>query len=426
MTDSTGRYPLWELLSPPSTWGAPERTALRAEGTRVLYADGAWRLCATSGLWNVNLGYHNRRIVEAITDALGETAYFTLFRGTHRWAVEAAETLVRLAGAEAFGRVAFATSGGAANDLVMKVARQYWALRRQFRRRVVVGLTGSYHGLTYGSHALTGMSLAQSYYSVDTSLVRHVAHDDPAELKELLEREGDTIAAVVVEPVLGTGARTVPDAMLRALQELRRRHGFLLVADEVATGFGRTGPYFASARWEGAPDMLVMSKALTNGTCAAAAVLVSHEICAAFERGDAVLTHGETQAGSPATCAAILATVAEMERLQAVRRGTEVAARLDALLGGLAAIPIVAGSDGAGCFRAVRLAQDGEQLSDRTVADIVERVRGAGVVVSAGPSCLQLAPALIYSDEDVEQLSAVLHTVLAEVADERSAAVVAR
>jgi adenosylmethionine-8-amino-7-oxononanoate aminotransferase len=393
---------------------------VRAKGTRVLYADDRWRLCATSGLWNVNLGYNNRRIVDAITASLGETAYFSLFRGAHRSAVEAARALVELGGAQQFGRVAFATSGGAANDMVMKMARQYWSLARQFRRRIVVSFTGSYHGLTYGSHGLTGMQLGQSFYSVDQSLIRHVRHDDPQELADLLAREGDQVAAVVVEPVLGTGAYPVPGPMIEALQELRQQHGFLLVADEVATGFGRTGPYFASSAWSAPPDIMLVSKGLTNGTCAAAAVLVSHDICAAFERRDAMLTHGETQAGAPSTCAAILATVGEMQRLDALRRGAVVAAGLDEILAKLSAIPVVSGGGGAGCFRAVRLAHDGQALSDAAVAGVVERIRQAGVVVSAGPGCVQLSPALVYADEDLQELGEVLHSVLGQVADDLS------
>lgn len=425
-TTDTRHYPLWELLSPPSSWGAPERTAVRAEGTRVLYADGRWRLCATSGLWNVNLGYGNRRIADAIAASLYETAYFTLFRSAHSGAVKAAGALVELAGPEQFRRVAFTTSGGSANDMVMKIARQYWALSRQFRRRVIVGFTDSYHGLMFGSHALSGMRLAQSYYGVDQSQIRHVPHDDPGALAELLEREGADVAAVVLEPVLGTGAFAVPDAMLEALEELRRQYGFLLVADEVATGFGRTGPYFASSRWPAPPDIMLMSKGLTNGTCSVAAVLVSHAICAAFERHDALLTHGETQAGTPATCAAILATIEEMDRLDALHNGAAVSARLDGVLADLAEIPLVAGGGGAGCFRAVRLLCDGQPLSDAAIAGLVERVRAAGVVVSAGPSCLQLAPALVYRDEDVEELAHVLREVLGEVGAELCDAAVTR
>lgn len=417
MGDDAARYPLWELLSAPSTFGRDTVTAIRAEGTRVLFADGIWRLCATSGLWNTNLGYGNPRIADAVHRALLEASYLTLFRGGHDLAVKASRAVLDISGPSHFGKVAFTTSGGSANDFVMKLARQYWALHRQYQRRVVVGLKGSYHGLTYGSHGLTGMSLAQSYYSVDQRLVRHVSHDDVAELAELLAEEGDRVAAVIVEPVLGTGAFPLSPSTVKALCDLREQYGFLLVADEVATGFGRTGPYFASQDWPSRPDVMIASKGLTNGTCAAAAVVVSHQICEVFERFDAALIHAETQAGTPPTCAAILATIDEMERLEALRSGIDVADRLDAMIAELTGHPLVAEGGGAGCFRALRLELDGVPLSPQAVALVADEVRRAGAVVSTGPGCVQLAPALIYGRGDSEQLELSLLSGLDRAAE---------
>ena len=201
---------------------------------------------------------------------------------------------------------------------MMELVRHYQALRGEDSRDVVVGLRNSWHGLTYGSFALTGQPLGQDVYRVDRSKVRHVSHEDVAELVELLEREGDKIAAIILEPVLGTGAHPVSDELLEAIEDLRAQYGFLVVADEVATGFGRTGSYFASQNWPFKPDVMITSKGLTNGTCAASAIVVSHDVCEMFERTDAVLFHGETQAGSPISCAAMIATIAEMERLDAV------------------------------------------------------------------------------------------------------------
>ncbi|MCG6495367.1 daptide-type RiPP biosynthesis aminotransferase [Kitasatospora sp. A2-31] len=417
MGNNSGRYPLWELLERPSTFGRREHSAVRAEGTRVLFADGRWRQCATSGLWNVNLGYGNRAVAGAVHTALLETSYFSLFRSGHEPAVAASRALLDVCGPEHFGRVVHSTSGSAANDLTMKLARQYWALHRQFRRRVIVGLKGSYHGLTYGSHGLTGMSLGQSYYGVDQRLIRHVSHEDPTELEELLRAEGEQIAAVVVEPVLGTGALPLPEPMLAALARLRAEYGFLLVADEVATGFGRTGSYFASQNWPEPPDIMLASKGMTNGTCAAAAVVVSHAVCDVFDRHDAALTHAETQAGAPPTCAAILATIEEMERLQALEQAAAVTAALDGLLAELAAHPLVAGDNGLGCFRALRLGVNGDDLPEQAVRQVVEEVREAGALVSAGPSRLQLAPALVYQAADVELLAAALRSGLDRAAE---------
>jgi hypothetical protein len=298
---------------------------------------------------------------------------------------------------------------------MMKLARQYWALQRQFGRRIIVGLKDSYHGLTYGSHGLTGMALAQSYYGVDQRLIRHVSHEDVTELAELLAHEGERVAAVVVEPVLGTGAHPLPDAMIEGLRRYRDEYGFLLVADEVATGFGRTGSYFASENWSVRPDVLVVSKGLTNGTCAASAVVVSHAICDVFECRDATVTHAETQAGSPPTCAAILATIEEMARLDAVERAATVSRWLDELLNELADHPLVAGHRGLGCFRALRLAHDGVELSPEAIQGVADEVRAAGAVVSVGPDCVQLAPPLVYEREDVARLAQALRTAFDRV-----------
>jgi adenosylmethionine-8-amino-7-oxononanoate aminotransferase len=406
------RYPLWELLGVPSSFGRKNTTAVRAEGTRILFSDGAWRLCANSGLWNVNLGYGNRRIADAVHKALLEASYLSTWRGGHELAAEASAALLGVCGPGHFGRVIHSTSGGAANDLTMKLVRHYWALHRQYQRRIVVGLKDSYHGLTYGSHALTGQSLGQSYYGVDRRFIRHVSHESSTELAELLSKEGDHVAAVVVEPVLGTGAHPLSDEMVADLCRLREEYGFLLVADEVATGFGRTGSYFASQNWPGRPDVLLASKGLTNGTCAASAVVVSHRICEAFERHDALLIHAETQAGTPPTCAAILATISEMDRLRALDRAATVSLRLEQLLRELAGHPLVDGGRGVGCFRALRLSRDGVELPPEAVQLVVDEVRAAGALVVAGPGCLQLAPPLIYTQEDVEQLADSLRTGL--------------
>jgi adenosylmethionine-8-amino-7-oxononanoate aminotransferase len=398
--------PLWQLLSPPSLFDQPEARAVGASGVRVRFADGREALCATSGLWNVNIGYGNEAVADGVHRALRDASYLTLFRYSHPWAVEAAATLVELCGADTFGRVLFSTSGSAANDAMMKIVRQYWALRGQPARRVVVGLRDSYHGLTYGASALTGEELGQDLYLVDRRFVRHVGFGDTTELRRLLAGAGRQIGAVVIEPVLGTGAYEVPETFLAELAALRDEHGFLLVADEVATGFGRTGSWFASQAWPVTPDVMVVSKGLTNGTCAGSAVVVSRDVAAAFDDADAVLAHAETNAGTPPTCAAIIATVAEMRRLDVVARAATLGERLGAGLAELVGThPAAVGTHGRGCLRLLRLAwPDGEAFAPLDVAAAVETIRRAGAVVHPGPGGLQFVPPLIYTDDDLAEL----------------------
>ncbi|MEX5636268.1 daptide-type RiPP biosynthesis aminotransferase [Parafrankia sp. FMc2] len=401
-----GSGELWQLLSPPSRFDSPATRVLAADGVRLRFADGVDALCATSGLWNVNIGYGNQAVADSVHRAMLDASYLTLFRRSHPWALEAARTLVELCGADTFGRVLFSTSGSAANDAMMKIVRHYWALRGQPGRRLIVGLRDSYHGLTYGSSALTGEELGQDLYLVDRRFVRHVGHTDPAELRRLVTGAGTHIGAVVVEPVLGTGAHEVADDFLAELAELRERYGFLIVADEVATGFGRTGTWFASQTWPVTPDVMVLSKGLTNGTCAGSAVVVSHGIRAVFDQADAVLAHGETNAGTPPTCAAITATVAQMRRLDVVSRAAVLGDRLGAGLADLAdRHPAAVAHRGRGCFRHLSLARpDGEPYTPDDVAATVEAIRLAGAAVHPGPAGIQLVPPLVYTDGDLAEL----------------------
>ncbi|GAA2226914.1 aspartate aminotransferase family protein [Kitasatospora cystarginea] len=397
---------LWPALLAPSMHGRDDLCAVSAQGVRVRFADGRELLCGSSGLWNTALGYGNEAIADAIARAARDASYLSVFRYENSYARRAAQALVELCGSDHFGRVLFSTSGGAANDLAMKLARQVHAVRGEVQRTVVVGLRTSYHGLTFGGFALSGDDMGQRMYGVDQRLIRHISPNAVDELNALFARQGGQIAAVVVEPVLGNGAVPLDEEFLAELLRLRGEHGFLLVADEVATGFARTGPYFASSRWPEQPDVLIMSKALTNGTCAAAAVAVSRDIDKAFTDADTVFVHAETQAGTSTTCAAILATLAEMRRLDVETLSHHLSARLDVELKSLSdRLPLLTGIDGVGCFRSLRFSTpDGRPLPRQNVADLVAAVRDAGAIVHPGPEGVQLIPALTYTDDDLGEL----------------------
>jgi beta-alanine--pyruvate transaminase len=348
------QLPLWVPLVTQHDFDVASYTAVKADGVHVTFEDGRQRICAKSGLWNTNLGYGNQQIAEAIAKELHAASYLPLFRTSHRKAVEASTALLNLP-AHNFQRVVFSTSGGAANDAAMKLARQYFLLNGQPERRLIVGLSGSYHGLTYGSQALSGDELGQAIYGVDRRNIRHIRFDDDAaELALLMQREGHRIAAVIMEPVLGSGAESVPDAFVEEVIKHRDQHGFLLVADEVATGFGRVSGWFASDAWPQQPDIIVTSKGLTNGTSACAALLIAQRVTQLFDATESVFVHGETQAGTPATCAAILSTIAEMKRLDHRTLNKQVAEGLNKLIEDLQRIPGVGNSTGRGCMRGLK------------------------------------------------------------------------
>ncbi|WNI16180.1 daptide-type RiPP biosynthesis aminotransferase [Actinacidiphila sp. ITFR-21] len=407
---TTGTAPtagaLWPAFLAPADQGRDDLCAVSARGHRVRFADGRELLCGTSGLWNTNLGYGNEAIAQAIAEAAHDASYLHVFRYENTWARRAADALVEAAGPEHYARVLFSTAGGAANDAVMKLVRHYHLLQGGPRRQLVVGLKGSYHGLTYGGFALSGDDLQQQLYGVDQRLVRHVTPNSPAELADLMAREGRRVAAVVVEPVLGAGTLPLTSEYTDALLSLREQYGFLLVADEVATGFGRTGTFLATHRWSAPPDVLLLSKGLTNGTCAASAILTSHAVADAFTRHDSVLVHAETQAGTALTCAAVLATLAETRRLDAVENGRRIAESLTAGLHALAAAhPAATSVTGLGLFQTLHLVQpDGRALTGPEVAALVDAVRREGALVHPAPSGIQLVPALTYTEAELAEL----------------------
>lgn len=401
--------PVWPAMSPVDAPADPGRVAVSAHGHRVQFADGSVRLCATSGLWNVPLGYGHAGVADAVATTLREASYLTLFRAVHRPAQHAADALLDLAGARAYRHVVFSTSGGAANDAVMKLARQFHAERGEPARTIVVGLRGSYHGTMYGSHALSGDALAQGAYALDRRAVRHVDADDPAELSALLRREGSRVAAVVIEPLRGSGAYPVSSAFVEAALDLRDEHGFLLVADEVATGFGRTGPLFASGEWSRTPDLLVLSKALTNGALGAAAILVGPRVSSVFAERRAIFVHGETQAGTPAVAAAILAVTEEFRRSDVLLAVQRVSAGIGRLAEALISDGLALEARGRGAFVAIALAgPGGTRLTPDRVPDAVAAIAAAGAIVHPGVDGIQLIPGYGYDDADFAELDTAI------------------
>lgn len=411
---------VWPSLQPLLASNDKASCVVAASGHRITFANGDDVLCATSGLWNVNLGYGNVVIADAVKGALLECSYSSLFRQWNEPAEKAATALLEVAGANKFSRVIFSTSGSAANDLVMKLVRQTQNIRRLPQKQLIVALRGSYHGLTYGSFSLTGEDLGQRLYGVDQKLIRHIGHNSVDELSQLMSLQGDRIAAVIIEPVLGTGAHPVPHDLIEALFSYRDQYGFLVVADEVATGFGRTGPMFASSEWTQSPDILVSSKGLTNGTCAAAAVLTSGAIADDFTTSGSTFTHGETQAGTPATAAAILATLAEFKRTEALTHAIRVSKKIDSSLKGIkASNDFISEYRGVGCFRAIEvLGMDEKPISGGQIKRLVSSIRREGANVYPGPSGIQIIPSLLYSNEEVDILFAAISAGLQEFTSE--------
>jgi adenosylmethionine-8-amino-7-oxononanoate aminotransferase len=318
-------HPYSSLTSP-----GPVRLVDHAEGVRLHFADGSSAIDAMASWWCMIHGYRNH-VLDAALHAQVDRMSHVMFGGlTHAPAVELAERLVSIT-PEPLQHVFFCDSGSVSVEVAVKLALQYQVARgRSGRRRRTRLLTvrGGYHGDTFtpmsvcdpvtGMHSLFAGALTEQVFAPRPPAGFDRPDDDPelaawaAGTQELAERHADEIAAIVVEPVLqgAGGMYAYSPWCLRFLRRLADEHGFLLILDEIATGFGRTGALFACEHAGVAPDVMCVGKALTGGYLSMAAVLCTTEVAHAVSDGPGgALMHGPTFMANPLACAVSLASI---------------------------------------------------------------------------------------------------------------------
>ena len=299
----------------------------RAEGCHLIDTEGRRFLDGLAGLWCVNVGYRRREIIDAVYHQMQRLPYYcSFFNTTNEPAIRLAERLGKLAP----GRLRysqFSNSGSEANETALKMIRGWNKLRGRPSKTKILSRTFSYHGVTLATASLTGLTSCSAPFDLPLPGFIHVPgpHHYGAntglspeaygqwcveETARIIEAEGaDTIAAMFVEPVQGAGGVIVPPAgYLRALRNLCREKDILFVADEVITGFGRLGDWFASHLWELDPDLMTLAKGITSGYLPLGATMVSEEIGKDLIRGG-YFAHGFTYSGHPTSTAAALANL---------------------------------------------------------------------------------------------------------------------
>ncbi len=431
---AAGPSPLWLPMTSMSMFERGGTTLVAGEGVRVQDDRGNWYLSATSGLWNVSCGWNHPAIVDAVSEQLRRFSYGTLFRFDHDVARDLASRLVDITPGH-LDRVYFSTSGSAANETAVKVLRRYRSIIGEPERRLVVSFDAhSWHGTGIGSMALTGEDLDQEAYGVDRRWNRLLPFPDvyaaerglgPDErtcreaLAELERTEGHLVAAVIVEPILCSGGVLVPpDGFLEEVAAAAARMGAHLIVDEVATGFGRTGRMFASELTGVRPDVLTLSKGINSGYLPLAATLFPAEVQRAYEEAGSYLSHGETQSGNPAACAAGLATLEVMEKENLVERSARAGERLRRHLDGLLELDIVGDVRGEGLALAVELVRDPETrapLNPMQMAMVSHLCQRNGLLVHLSRRCLMLFPPLVVTDAEVDEIATRLTGALKAV-----------
>ncbi len=380
------------------TYAEAPATFVAGEGSWLVDADGRRYLDFICGLAVTSLGHSHPAVADAVA-----TPARTLSHGANLYgnelAPEVAATIDRLVGGgevRAGGQVFFCNSGAEANECALKLARR-WAGPG---RHVVLSTWGSFHGRTLATLTATGQPAKHGPFEPLPTGFVHVPYDDLAALEGALG--APDVAGVLVEPIQGEGGVVTPSSdYLAGVRALCTAHDALLMVDEIQTGLGRTGRWFAFQGRDLQPDVVTMAKALGNGM-PVGACWARGEVAAAFGPGD----HGSTFGGQPLALAAVRATLAVMEAEDVCGRARVQGARLAR---GLAGLPGVVGVRGEGLLLAAQL---GAEVAPAVAAGAL----GRGLLVNAvRPDAVRMAPPLLVTDDEIDQAVGILAEVLAEL-----------
>ena len=284
----------------------------RGEGTNLIDVEGRRYIDGVSSLWCNVHGHAHPRIDAAVRDQLDRVAHSTMLGLSHRPAIELAQRLTEIA-PPGLTRAFYSDSGSTATEIALKMAFQYWQQRGEPRGQFVT-LRMAYHGDTIGSVSVGGIDLFHSMYKPLLFDTLQAEPGDLEDMERLLATHAGEVAAVIMEPLVqgAAGMLIHPKGYLRGVRELCDRHDVLLILDEVATGFGRTGRMFACEHEDVAPDLLCLAKGITGGYLPLAATLASERVYEGF-LGEfeefRTFFHGHTYTGNPLACAAAIASL---------------------------------------------------------------------------------------------------------------------
>jgi adenosylmethionine-8-amino-7-oxononanoate aminotransferase len=422
----------------------------RGEGCYLYDVHGKRYLDALAGLFAVQIGYsHGEEIGQAALEQLRELPFYTNWGYAHPRAIELAREIADLA-PDGLDRVFFTSGGSEAVESAWKLARQYHSARGE-RRWKAISRDVAYHGTTMGALSINGVAALREPFEPLVPSVARVSNTNRFhrpegeseadftrflldELERTIEREGaSTIAMVIMEPVQNAGgAFTPPAGYFAGVRELCDTHGILLCADEVITGFGRIGAWFASERYDIRPDMITCAKGLSSAYASIGAVIASDRVAEPFYSGDASYTHGITFGGHPVQAAIALSNLQIMRREGLVDRVRASEDDIRATLAQLLELPIVGDVRGCGAFYAIELVKDketGAAFEDEECETLLRgflspRLYDAGLICRAddrGDPVVQISPPLIAEQRHYDEIVGILGEVLSEASRQTGA-----
>jgi beta-alanine--pyruvate transaminase len=427
----------WMPFTANRQFKANPRMFVAADGMYYKTSDGRDVLDGTAGLWCCNAGHNSPRIVEAIQKQAAELDYAPAFQMGHPKAFELANRLVDMAPAP-MEHVFYTNSGSEAVETALKIALAYHRARGEGQRTRLIGRERGYHGVNFGGISVGGIVTNRKNFGTLLTGVDHLPHthlpdqnaftrgqpEHGAYLAEDLERMvalhgGETIAAVIVEPMAGsTGVLMPPKGYLERLREICSKHGILLIFDEVITGFGRLGSSFAAEHFNVMPDMITTAKGLTNGVIPMGAVLATAAIHDAFMQGPEnmiELFHGYTYSGNPIAAAAGLATLETYQQDGLFENAAGLAPYWEDALHSLRDLPNVIDIRNMGLIGAIELSPIEGAPTKRAFQAFLDCYE-KGLLIRTTGDTIALSPPLIINKDDIDKLFGILRDVLKTLA----------
>jgi putrescine aminotransferase len=431
-------HPQGDLAAPIDT--VPQLIMTGGSGATLTDVEGREYIDAMASLWNVNVGYGRTELADAAADQMKALAFSSGYGGFGTTpAIKLAAKLAELAPGDL--EVTFFASGGAeANDTAYKIARHYWNLRGEPGRVNIISRIRDYHGLTYGATSATGLANFWKGFGPLAPGFLHAPSPDPYRFsgegsagvayakaleKVVLDAGPETVAAVVAEPVQGAGGVIVPPAdYFPLVREICTKYGLLLIADEVITGFGRTGRWFGLDHWNVVPDLMIFAKGITSGYLPLSGVMLTRSVHDTLKLVKGTFAHAFTYSGHPTACAVGLRNLQIIEEEHLVERAAQVGAYLQKQLKSLHAREIVGDVRGIGLLGAVELVRDrrSKELFDPTLG-AARRVwltaLANGVIVRPlSGDVLGISPPFVITEQQVDRVVEVLDMAIASVEKE--------
>jgi adenosylmethionine-8-amino-7-oxononanoate aminotransferase len=416
---------------------------VRGEGCYLEDANGKRYLDALAGLFAVQIGYsYGDEIGQAAHEQMRELPFYTNWSYAHPRAIELAQEVASLAPGD-LNRVFFVSGGSEAVESAWKLARQYHQARGERRWKAVARRT-AYHGTTMGALSINGIAALRAPFEPlvpDTIHVRntnrfHRPLDETEEeftafllddLESAIEQAGpETVAMVIMEPVQNSGGSfTAPAGYWAGVREICTKYGVLLCADEVITGFGRVGSWFASERYDIKPDLITSAKGLSSAYASIGAVIAADHVIEPFMSESSMYAHGITFGGHPVQCAIALKNIEILKRERIIENVDDNGDTFRDTLAQLLDLPIAGDLRGTGFFYALELVKDKETRETFTHEECESLLRGflsprlfeKGLICRAddrGDPVVQISPPLIATQHEFDEITGILGEVLSE------------